>query len=201
MSDGWNESADAWIASMGDDGDWGRRHVLDPVMRERVKLGSYETAIDIGCGEGRFCRTMSGLGIRATGIDPTESLLARARERDPMGDYRLGRAENLEFDDASFDLVVSYLTLMDVPDIRACHPGNGTCPEAGRRAAHCADDQFQHRRRVRRLGQGRRRPLSALPRRQLSRRVRSLGGMARHPHPQLAPPARHLHVVVTGAGR
>lgn len=122
MSDGWNESAEAWIASLGDDGDWSRRHVLDPVMRERVKLGSYRTALDIGCGEGRFCRAMSGFGIRATGIDPTESLLARARERDPAGDYRFGRAEWLEFDDASFDLVVSYLSLMDVADIHAAIP-------------------------------------------------------------------------------
>jgi SAM-dependent methyltransferase len=38
------------------------------------------------------------------------------------GDYREGRAEALNFADASFDLVVSYLTLIDIPDIRRAIP-------------------------------------------------------------------------------
>lgn len=58
-------------------------------------------------------------GIRATGIDPTRALLAAARERDPGGTYLEGRAEDLPFADASFGLVVSYLTLIDIPDHRA----------------------------------------------------------------------------------
>ena len=37
--------------------------------------------------------------------------------RDPSGDYRIGRAEALEFPDAGFDLVVSYLTLIDIPGL------------------------------------------------------------------------------------
>jgi ubiquinone/menaquinone biosynthesis C-methylase UbiE len=61
-------------------------------------------------------------GIAATGVDPTVALLRRARERDPAGDYREGRAEALEFPDASFDLVVSYLSLIDIPDIRKAIP-------------------------------------------------------------------------------
>ena len=46
-------------------------------------------------------------------------MLETARRRDPAGDYRSGRAEQLEFETASFDLVVSYLTLVDIPDFRA----------------------------------------------------------------------------------
>ncbi|WP_246799658.1 class I SAM-dependent methyltransferase [Bradyrhizobium sp. CCBAU 51753] len=46
-------------------------------------------------------------------------MLDTARQRDPSGDYRYGRAEQLEFPDASFDLVVSYITLVDIPDFRA----------------------------------------------------------------------------------
>jgi SAM-dependent methyltransferase len=52
------------------------------------------------------------------GIDPTPRLVEAARWRDPSGDYRLGRAERLEFEPASFDLVVSYLTLVDIADFR-----------------------------------------------------------------------------------
>lgn len=104
---------------MGERGDWAREHVLDPVMLDRVGKSRFERALDVGCGEGRFCRVLKAAGVRATGIDPTPQLLETARRRDPTGDYRPGRAEQLEFDPASFDLVVSYLTLVDIADFRA----------------------------------------------------------------------------------
>jgi SAM-dependent methyltransferase len=118
MNDGWETSAQAWIDSMGERGDWGREHVLDPVMNDRVAGGRFRDALDVGCGEGRFCRRLKALGVAATGIDPTPQLLETAKQRDPSGDYRHGRAEQLAFDDGSFDLVVSYVTLVDIPDFR-----------------------------------------------------------------------------------
>ncbi|MEM7424942.1 MAG: class I SAM-dependent methyltransferase [Pseudomonadota bacterium] len=118
MDLGWEESADAWIRSMGDDGDWSRKHVMDRVMLGRVDRRAFETALDVGCGEGRFCRMLKERGIRAVGIDATAKLVEEARRRDPKGDYRLARAENLPFDDASFDLVVCYLALIDIEDFR-----------------------------------------------------------------------------------
>jgi SAM-dependent methyltransferase len=118
MGNGWDNSAQAWIDSIGERGDWGRQHVLDPVMLARVANGRFGNALDVGCGEGRFCRMLKSAGVRATGIDPTPAMLEAARQRDPDGDYRLGNAESLEFGDASFDLVVSYITLVDIPDFR-----------------------------------------------------------------------------------
>lgn len=122
MSDGWTESAGAWIAEQGEYGDYARRHVLDAPMLARVRGRGFATALDIGCGEGRFCRMLHAEGIRATGIDPTPTLLDRARSLDPEGDYRAGRAEALDFRDACFDLVASYLTLIDIPDIDRAIP-------------------------------------------------------------------------------
>jgi len=118
MSNGWELSAQAWIESIGERGDWGRVHVLDPVMLDRVRKGGFSNALDVGCGEGRFCRLLKAAGLNATGIDPTPRLLETARLRDPSGDYRFGRAEQLEFESAQFDLVVTYLTLVDIPDFR-----------------------------------------------------------------------------------
>lgn len=117
MSDGWAESAGAWIADMGDTGDFGRACVLDRPMLERVGEGRFATALDVGCGEGRFCRMLAERGITVVGIDPTKALIDEARRRHPEGDYRIGRAEQLAFPDASFDLVVSYLSLIDIPDL------------------------------------------------------------------------------------
>ena len=82
---------------MGERGDWGREFVLDaPMMAEALK-GAPGSALDVGCGEGRFCRMLKAAGV-------------------PGGDYRLGRAEALDFPDAAFDLVVSYLALIDIDD-------------------------------------------------------------------------------------
>ena len=61
----------------------------------------------------------NGRGIATTGIDPTLRLLDAARTRDPQGNYLQARAEALPFADASFDLAVSYLTLIDIDDYAA----------------------------------------------------------------------------------
>jgi len=100
MDNGWDTSAQAWIESMGERGergDWGREHVLDPVMLGRVADRGFRRALDVGCGEGRFSRMLKGAGVAAVGIDPTQQLLETARRRDQGGDYRLGQAEQLEF--------------------------------------------------------------------------------------------------------
>lgn len=117
VSDGWDESAAAWLTQIGEDGDYGRRFVLDAPMLARIRERGFKTALDVGCGEGRFCRMMQAAEITTVGIDPTEALIARARELDPRGDYRLQRAEALDVAAGSVDLVVSYLSLIDIPDL------------------------------------------------------------------------------------
>jgi SAM-dependent methyltransferase len=119
MTDGWDESADAWIAEQGELGDYSRRHVLDAPMMARLRGHGFRKALDVGCGEGRFCRMLAAEGVEAIGVDPTPALLERARRLHPEGDYRLGRAEALDFPDGAFDLVVSCLALVDIPDISA----------------------------------------------------------------------------------
>ena len=119
MSGGWNESAQAWIAAVGDRGDWAREHVIDPAMLGRIEKRGFRSALDVGCGEGRFCRLLRQRGIDAIGIDPTPALIEEARRRDASGRYLIGKAERLAFDDQKFDLVVSCLTLIDIADFRA----------------------------------------------------------------------------------
>ena len=129
---GWGNSAEAWIADQGDHGDYARQFVLDAPMLERVRAGgsfpranpavTFATALDVGCGEGRFPRILNGMGIKTTGMDIVPAFVEAAKQRDPQGDYVVGNAEALDFADDSFDLVVSYVTLLDIPDIRRAIP-------------------------------------------------------------------------------
>jgi SAM-dependent methyltransferase len=122
MENGWQSSADAWVAEMGELGDFGRRYVLDPVMLPRAVASFPKNALDVGCGEGRFCRMLQSHGVDVVGIDPTPALLAAARTRDVRGTYLPAPAERLPFRDEAFDLVVSYLSLIDIPDVQAAIP-------------------------------------------------------------------------------
>ena len=121
MDRGWDDSARAWIAAMGERGDASREHILDPAMLERLEGRRFRRALDVGCGEGRFCRMLAERGIPVIGIDPTRALLDAAIARDPGGDYRETSAESLPFGDDSFDLVICYLSLIDIPDFRAAY--------------------------------------------------------------------------------
>jgi SAM-dependent methyltransferase len=118
----WEASAQAWITDQGEHGDFGRRYVLDPVMLPLATRHQAGTVLDVGCGEGRFCRMLQAQGIACTGLDPTPALLAEARRRDANGTYVEAGAEQLPFADGSFDLVISYLSLIDIPDISAAIP-------------------------------------------------------------------------------
>ena len=88
----------------------------------RALARSPVNALDVGCGEGRFCRMLRGHGVAATGLDPTPALISTAFARDADGTYVEGVAERLPFADAALDLIVSYLSLIDIPDIQAAIP-------------------------------------------------------------------------------
>lgn len=74
------------------------------------------TALDFGCGTGRSTRFLRGLGFEVIGLDISEEMLARARQRDPTGDYRLvGDGSVGELPPDRFDLVLAAFTFDNVP--------------------------------------------------------------------------------------
>ncbi len=71
-----------------------------------------ERVLDVGCGSGNHLLMLKRLGLDISGIDASESMIERARER--LGHQctlTTGIAENLPFDDNEFDLVVFINTL------------------------------------------------------------------------------------------
>jgi SAM-dependent methyltransferase len=73
-------------------------------------------ALDFGCGAGRSTRFLRELGFDVVGVDVSEHMLARARERDPAGEYRLLPNGDLSgLAPASHDLVLSAFTFDNIP--------------------------------------------------------------------------------------
>ena len=85
-------------------------------MEETLELQGARVA-DIGCGDGALVRLMTRLGARATGIDPSEGQLGRARAAEPAGDedYLRGLGEALPLPDAVLDVAVFFNALHHVP--------------------------------------------------------------------------------------
>jgi SAM-dependent methyltransferase len=78
---------------------------------------------DIACGEGYLSRFLGQFGPREViGIDLSAALIAAARQRSNGAklSYRVDDAQHLRtFPDASVDVAVSQLAIMDIPDHRA----------------------------------------------------------------------------------
>jgi SAM-dependent methyltransferase len=98
--------------------------LIDPVLqslRSRVvRICQEEGAarvLDVACATGAQCRRLARAGIRVTGVDLSEAMIAAARRRGGPGtEYILGSAFDLPFPDASFDAAILSLALHEHPE-------------------------------------------------------------------------------------
>lgn len=75
--------------------------------------------LDVGCGTGAMGLLFAEMGHRVTGIDLSEGMMEKAREkaeeRNLFLDLRTGDAEHLLFSDDSFDLIVTRHLIWTLP--------------------------------------------------------------------------------------
>ena len=82
---------------------------------ELLPLRPGDRVLEVGCGSGHLTRRLAGRGIDITGID------ANPNAAEVAGTDRVMtmRAENLEFDDSSFDAVISIHAIEHIPALEA----------------------------------------------------------------------------------
>jgi len=93
------------------------RHLVEGAS---VTQGAH--TLDIACGSGVLARhvlSKTGGSGRVVGVDPAPGMIAAARELESNVEWVLSSAEKLEFDDCSFDSIVSQFGMMFFTDRNA----------------------------------------------------------------------------------
>lgn len=84
-------------------------------FRQRILALEPRSILEVGCGAGGFFSSLAGWHGQLTGIDPDAERIAQLKSSHGR-DAVVGVAEDLPFDDAEFDVVVSSFTAHHLPD-------------------------------------------------------------------------------------
>jgi SAM-dependent methyltransferase len=74
-----------------------------PIFLQLLDLRRGHRHLDVACGPGMVLRAARERGIEASGVDLSEAAITLAQESLPGIDARVGNAEQLPFDDGTFD--------------------------------------------------------------------------------------------------
>lgn len=89
------------------------RRDLPGILREHV---AGRRALDVGCGTGRSTRLLRACGFEVVGVDISASMIGRARDLDPEGDYQLIEDGDLgQLPARAFDLVLAAFPFDNTP--------------------------------------------------------------------------------------
>jgi ubiquinone/menaquinone biosynthesis C-methylase UbiE len=120
---------------------------------QRVGLDAGDRVLDVGCGTGVFLRMCADRGARVWGIDGSEAMIARARERVPEADLRVADLQSLPYDDDAFDLVTGFGSFFYAGDVvaalteaaRVARPGRAVVVQVFGRPDRCDLDALKPR--------------------------------------------------------
>jgi SAM-dependent methyltransferase len=93
----------------------GRRRIVRAEL-DRLVLGPDPRILDAGCGSGRMLQELAAYG-EVSGIELDEDAAEMAAQRG-WGEVKVGRLEELPWDDATFDLITSLDVVEHTPDDR-----------------------------------------------------------------------------------
>lgn len=111
--------------------------VMAEAVCERLELHATERVLDVACGSGTAALVAARRYCDVTGVDYVPALIERARAQARASgleaDFRVGDAQDLPFDDDTFDAVVSVYGVHFAPDqARAASEMLRVCRSGGR---------------------------------------------------------------------
>ena len=126
----WGEMPRADIEAYDDEGDFVKRHLLNPVVLRMLGELPGRRVLDAGCGQGYLSRLMAGRGANVVGVEPGRALIDYAIEVEAEREQGITYVEadlcRLPDLRGSFDAVVCSMVLPAIPDWR---PAMRSCIE------------------------------------------------------------------------
>lgn len=80
-------------------------------MIERLADLQGQKVLEIGCGDGRMSRLIANKTLHYVAIDSDEQSIEKAKAEIPNVSFRVGSGEDMEFEDASFPVIIFTLSL------------------------------------------------------------------------------------------
>jgi 2-polyprenyl-3-methyl-5-hydroxy-6-metoxy-1,4-benzoquinol methylase len=124
----WAEFPREVLDAMEPDGDFCRRHLLNPALLRMLGDVHRQRILDAGCGHGYLSRMLAARGAQVTGVEPAQALYEYATEKEaakPQG-IRYIQADLCRLPDLGgpFEAVIANMVFLDIPDwaaaMRAC---------------------------------------------------------------------------------
>lgn len=81
------------------------------IIRDKIECKRSDKMLDVGCGTGTY---LDIFDCDVTGIDPSQELISQYKGTHQL---LLGKAEDLDFDDNEFDIVISLTAIHNFEDI------------------------------------------------------------------------------------
>ena len=115
----FDESADAYVAFVGAEVSRATEGPIDRSLLlafvELVGARPGGLVADVGCGPGRVAALLANNGLRVTGFDISEVLLAHARVAHPGLTFEQGRLDDLPLPDGSLAGAVCWYSIIHTP--------------------------------------------------------------------------------------
>ena len=111
----WNKVAGWYDNLVGERGSDYHENVIIPGALKMLAPQKGEKILDVGCGQGVFCRELARAGAVVTGIDAAEKLIKAARSRSANIKYLVTDAADLHiFPNGSFDAVSCIMAIQNM---------------------------------------------------------------------------------------
>jgi 2-polyprenyl-3-methyl-5-hydroxy-6-metoxy-1,4-benzoquinol methylase len=150
----WDAGAEAWEEFVESGADYYRHAIHGPALLRTCEPVEGLNVLDLGCGQGFFCRELARRGARVVAVDVAEQQIVYARQheaQEPLGiEYHLMSATEVSerLQDRHFHLVTACMSLHDMADARGVlRSAFALLPDGGRMVFSiphpCTDTPFR----------------------------------------------------------